>query len=143
MTVEEVKRNPLYRFTTRAIRNEFPFVKDFEVTQEDLDKYETIFLTLIIDAKEVIDTYGWKIYVWVFSDPQELRPFGGIFDVEFDEYKDKIRDKIEDIAWNMYFSDAVPEELKMGRRTISISGYKVLPIDKSEISPENIKFYSF
>jgi hypothetical protein len=143
MTVEEVKRNPLYRFTTRAIRNEFPFIKDFDVSQEDLDKYETIFLTLIIDAKEVIDTYGWQIYVWVFSDPQELRPFGGIFDVDFNEYKDKIRDKIEDIAWNMYFSDAVPEELKMGRRTISIAGYKVLPIDKSEVNSENIKFYSF
>jgi hypothetical protein len=140
MTVEEIKKNPLYRFTTRAIRNEFPFIKDFEVSQEDLDKYNTIFLIPIIDAKEVIDTYGWQIYVWVFSDPQELRPFGGIFDVDFDEYKDKIRNKIDDIAWNMYVSDAVPEELKMGKRTISISGYKVLPIDKSEVNPDNIKF---
>lgn len=143
MTVEEVKKNPLFRFTTREIRNEFPFIKDFEVDQEDLDKYETIFLTLVIDAKEVIDTYGWQIYGWVISSPEELRPFGGIFDVDFDEYKDKIRNKIEDICWNMYFSDIVPEELKMGKRTISISGYKVLPIDKSEINPENIKFYGY
>lgn len=140
MTVEELKQNILYKFTTRAIRQEFPFIKDFVIEQDDLDKYSTIFLTPVVDAKEVINIYGWKIYRWVFDSPEENRPFSSIFDVDFDEYNEKIRTPISEIIWNMQFNDDIPKEFKMEGRSISIMGYRVKPIDKSEINPEDITF---
>ena len=140
MTVEEVKKNVLYKFTTRAIRQEFPFIKDFVIKQDDLDKYSTIFLTPVIDAKEVIDTYGWKIFRWVFDDPEEDRPLGSIFEIEYDEYNDKIRTPISNIIWDMQFNDDIPREFKLDTRSFAVMSYRVKPIDKSEIDPENIKY---
>lgn len=141
MTIEELKKNPQFRFTIRALKLKFPFMKDFSIDEEDLNKYSTIFIRPIIDAKEVTETYGWKIFNWVFSEPMEVRPFGAIFDVDFDEYNEKIRKPIEDLVWSINHSEAVPEEFRLKGRTIVVMDYKVKPINKSEFDPENIQFY--
>lgn len=140
MTVEEVKKNMLYKFATRTLRQEFPFIKDFEIKQSDLDKYSTIFLTAIIDAKEAMDTYGWKIFKWVLTSPEEHRPFTSIFDIDYDEYNDKIRTPTSGIIWDLQFNDDIPKEFKLEGRTMTIMDYKIIPIDISEINPEDIRF---
>ena len=116
MTVSELKKHFFYKIMTKSIKLDFPFIKDFDVDQKELDTYNNIYLIPIIDIIEFMDKYNCKIYSWVLRLPEEKRSLTSIFDIDYDEYKQKISEPIRKTFWKLYFDTDIPNNLKINKR---------------------------
>ena len=121
-TVEELYDNYEFKVVRRAIMKEFPWIKNVTVTQDNLDRYNTIFLDFEVDLPRLLETYGWDAYrsaqrAWdenKYFHAMHLSLFG---DVSYEEAK-PITDGIEKLYRAVHESPALPKDLKVksGRR---------------------------
>ena len=115
-TPEDIYNVYAFKLLKKALKREFPWIKDVFVRQEDLDLYTTIFLNFEFDPNEFSETYGFPTKKWI----QEMIDEGKyldwsypnlINDMQYDEYKtvrDDIRRTIKDVSEN----PALPDEFK-------------------------------
>ena len=115
-TPEDIYNVYAFKLLKKALKREFPWIKDVFVRQEDLDLYTTIFLNFEFDPNEFSEAYGHETKAWI----QELIDEGFyldysypnlINDMQYDEYKtvrEDIRRTIKDVSEN----PALPDEFK-------------------------------
>jgi hypothetical protein len=140
MTVSELKNLYEYRLIEKYLKREFPFIIDFHVNQKDLDKFDyNIFINPIIDLIKVNEIYGWKVFWFVplIDRPDDdEKPFAGIFDISYDEYKKTIRDPINELIEEVVSLD-LPNQYKSGKN-FSIVNFIIYPPSVSKLTPEMI-----
>ena len=122
-TVEELYDNYEFKVVRRAIMKEFPWIKNVTVTQDNLDRYNTIFLDFEVDLPRLLETYGWEPYrsaqrAWdenKYFHAMHLSLFG---DVPYEAAKTAVTDDMEKLFQAIHDSPALPKDLKLktGRR---------------------------
>ena len=122
-TVEELYDNYEFKVVRRAIMKEFPWIKNVTVTQDNLDRYNTIFLDFEVDLPRLLETYGWEPYrsaqrAWdenKYFHAMHLSLFG---DVPYEAAKTAVTDDMEKLFVAIHDSPALPKDLKLktGRR---------------------------
>lgn len=122
-TVEELYDNYEFKVVRRAIMKEYPWIKNVTVTQDNLDKYNTIFLDFEVDLPRLLETYGWEPYrsaqrAWdenKYFHAMHLSLFG---DVPYEAAKTAVTDDMEKLFVAIHDSPALPKDLKLktGRR---------------------------
>ena len=128
-TPEDIYNVYAFKLIRKALKREFPWIKDIFVRQEDLDQYKTIFLNFDYDPNEFSKAYGHEIKEWVkeyidggfyldYSYPQLIN------DMTYEEYKsirDDMKRTIKDVAEN----PALPDEFKFGNRDIALGTWHI------------------
>ena len=121
-TVEELYDNYEFKVVKRAIMKEFPWIKNVTVTQDNLDRYSTIFLDFQVDLPQLLQTYDWPVYkgaqyAWdqgKYFHAMYLTLFG---DVSYETGRE-VTKEIESLFAAIHDSPALPKDLqlKKGRR---------------------------
>jgi len=128
-TQEEIYNNYEFKVVKRALMNQFPWIKDITVDQEQLDRYNIVFLNFDIDVTMLGEEYEWTLTPWVLRASKENKRYHGMYlglffqSVGYDETKHIIED-IEKTIKDINKSPALPSELKMkGDRRFSVGDF--------------------
>ena len=128
-TPEDIYNVYAFKLIKRALRREFPWIKDVFVRQEDLDLYTTIFLNFEFDPTEFSETYGFDTKPWI----QEMIDEGKyldwsypnlINDMDYEQYK-KVRDGIRRTIKDVSENPALPYEFKFDNRVIDLGTWHI------------------
>ena len=121
-TVEELYDNYEFKVVKRAIMKEFPWITNVTVTQDNLDRYNTIFLDFEVNLPRLLETYGWGPYRSAQRAWDENKYFNSMHlsllgDVQFEEAK-PVAEAIEKLYKSISQSPALPKDLRLntGRR---------------------------
>ena len=121
-TVEELYDNYEFKVVKRAIMKEFPWVTNVTVTQDDLDRYNTIFLDFEVDLPRLLETYGWEPYrsaqrAWDNNQYFHSMHLSLLGNVSYEEAR-PVSSEIERLYKAVSESPALPTDLslKKGRR---------------------------
>lgn len=132
MTKEELYDNYEFKVTKRTLMNEFPFIKDVYVEDDEaINKYEHyIWLTVDIDPYQMGQMYGLKVANFVTRALKRGEPYwapylstlmvGSVDDTW------PIRQALEKVMSGVHYSPALPSELKL-EKEMDISAYNVKP----------------
>lgn len=132
MTKEELYDNYEFKVTKRTLMNEFPFIKDVYVEDDEaINKYEHyIWLTVDIDPYQMGQMYGLKVTNFVTRALKRGEPYwapylstlmvGSVDDTW------PIRQALEKVMSGVHYSPALPSELKL-EKEMDISAYNVKP----------------
>ena len=132
MTPEELYDNYEYKVTVRALKREFPFIKDIRIKEDEINNYGLIFLNIVIDPFQMAQTYGYHVSNWVKNNIRRGETDSSITpSVFFDEpYVDviKVGDMVEELMSSIHNSKAIPDTMKLPRgRRLDYSQFVVDP----------------
>jgi hypothetical protein len=133
MTPEELYDNYEYKVTVKALKREFPFIKDIRIKEDQINKYGLIFLDIIIDPFEMAKTHGYNVSTWVKNNIKKGETDSAITpSVFFDEpYSQviKVGDMITELMDNIHHSKAIPDTMKLPRgRRLDYTSFVVDPV---------------
>ena len=116
-TVDELYDNYEFKVVKRALMKEFPWITNVTVTQDNLDRYNLIFLDLEIDLPRLLETYEWSPYMGAQMAWDKNKYFHGMYlslfgDVQFLEAKEVVYD-IERLFDAVHDSPALPKDLRL------------------------------
>jgi len=130
MTVEKLYDNYEFKVLKRIIMKKFPWIKNVYVKQDELDRYELIFLHFEIDPEEAAKAYGFKLADYImkrWKRPEEYdTPFLSLLSTEFslDDHNEKVAEPLLKTFREVHDSPALPEELKLPDfRKLYIGGF--------------------
>ena len=132
MTKEELYDNYEFKVTKRTLMNEFPFIKDVYVEDDEaINKYEHyIWLTVDIDPYQMGQMYGLKVAHFVTRALKRGEPYWApylsILMVGGMEETYPIAQAMEKLMEGVHYSPALPSELKLPKQ-LEISGHMVKP----------------
>jgi len=133
MTYEELIDNYEFKVGRRILIREYPWIKDVVVkTPEDVNRYNLIFVDIIIDPFELAQEKGWRLANYIvrsiergddFWSPYLSTYFTGIGD----EAREMVRG-MEETLENLHKSPAIPQEMRLpGHRKLNIGSWFVQP----------------
>jgi hypothetical protein len=135
MTYEELIDNYEFKVSKKMLMREYPWIKDVQYKNpNDINKYNLIFIDLVVDPYELAEEYGWDV-VWYIN--RRVRdgdfPNYAYLSILFDGPKSTegakdLQNQIEKDLHSIHKSAAIPQELKLpdGRR-LTIGGIYVDP----------------
>ena len=134
MTREEFESNYEYKVTKKALMQEFPFIKDVYVKDdEDINKWSnTIYLDIIIDPFSLAHQYGFRVWepvvIALRRGENYWSSFISIFIRDDDRVKlaSPINKAMEELMEGIHRSPAIPQELKLGKR-LMIGSFTATP----------------
>jgi hypothetical protein len=138
MTYEELIDNYEFKVSKKMLMREYPWIKDVQYKNpNDINKYNLIFIDLVVDPYELAEEYGWDV-VWYIN--RRVRdgdfPNYAYLSILFDGPKSTegakdLQNQIEKDLHSIHRSAAIPQELKLpdGRR-LTIGGVYVDPNTK-------------
>ena len=119
ITPEELYDNYEYKVTVKALKREFPFIKDVRVKEDEINKYGLIFLQIVIDPFQLAQTYGYHVSNWVKNQLRRGEILSGVSpSLFFDEsYSEVVRvgDMITELMDSVHHSKAIPDTMKLPR----------------------------
>ena len=132
MTPEELYDNYEYKVTVKALKREFPFIKDVRVNEDEINKYGLIFLEIVMDPFDMAKTYGYNVSNWVKNNIRKGETDSAITpSVFFDEpYVDviKVGDMVTELMDDIHNSKAIPDTMKLPRgRRLDYTSFVVDP----------------
>ena len=133
MTYEELIDNYEFKVGRRILVREYPWIKDVVVkTPEDVNRYNLIFVDIIIDPFELAQEKGWRLANYIvrsiergddFWSPYLSTYFTGIGD----EARDMVR-RMEQTLEDLHKSPAIPQEMRLpGHRKLNIGSWYTQP----------------
>lgn len=140
VTPNEVENNYEFKLMKKVLRQEFPWIKDVLVpNDEDINKYNLIFLQLVIDPFMLQQEVGLPLERWIkryLSDPLHTntnRPYAYIsayISTMFNGDRDITRDLHDDVEKTMRSvgrSAAIPHDLKLRKGRAFSPGEYIIP----------------
>jgi len=133
MSGDELRNNYEYKVVRRALMKQYPWIKDVTFDEEDLNKYNLIFLNLIVYPAEMGESYGFEMNPWIKSRVQRGEKYYGtypslIFNITFEQGKDEVTIPIDDMIREIHNSPALPEDLRLPRgRQFQVGSYIINP----------------
>jgi hypothetical protein len=137
---EELYRNYEYKVTVKALKREFPFIKDVRIDEEKINVYGLIFIDIYIDPYEMAKIYNLTPNDYIISSIMRGEGYFNIPVVTpsifFKEgYADitPITNSIDRLIDDVHDSNAIPMTMKMYHgRKLAVGGYVVIPEYVSE-----------
>ena len=117
LTPEQVRSSVEYKATERAMKAEFPWIKKIQVRDDEVNKYNLIFLDIYVDPFIMRNYTGALIFSWVISTLKSNRDFRGVgfstlLEMTYEESK-QIEDKMEELMRQIHNSPVIPPHLKL------------------------------
>jgi hypothetical protein len=135
ITPEELYDNYEYKVTLKALKREFPFIKDVRIDEDKINRYGLIFIELYIDPYQMANIYSLTPSEFIMSSIMKGEDYfnGPVFSptIYFKEgllQVKPITEAIDRLIEDVHKSNAIPSTMKMfhGRR-LSVGGYIVIP----------------
>jgi len=137
---ENLYNNYEYKVTVKALKREFPFIKDVRINEDQINKYGLIFLEMYIDPYQMAKMYDLTPSEYIMSSIMKGEDYfnGPVINpsIYFKESYENIRhitDGIDRLIKEVHESNAIPMTMKMFHgRGLSSGGYVVIPEYVSE-----------
>ena len=138
ITYEELMDNYEFKVSKKMLMREYPWIKDVTYKNpEDINKYNLIFIDIVVDPYELAEEYGWNV-IWYIN--RRVRdgdfPNYAYLSIMFDgtastEGAKNIQNQLERDLLSIHRSAAIPRELKLPEdRRLVIGGVYVDPNSK-------------
>ena len=132
---QDLYRNYEYKVTVKALKREFPFIKDVRLDEEKINKYGLIFVDIYIDPYEMAKIYNLTPSESIISSIMRGEDYfnGPVVtpSIYFKEgYADisPITNAIDRLIDDVHDSNAIPMTMKMYHgRKLAVGGYVVIP----------------
>jgi len=138
ITYEELMDNYEFKVSKKILMREYPWIKDVVYKNpNDINKYNLIFIDLVVDPYELAEEYGWDV-IW-YIDRRVAHgefPNYSYLSILFDGPKSTdgakdLQNQIEMDLLSIHRSAAIPQELKLPEdRRLVIGGVYVDPNTK-------------
>ena len=118
MTPDELRNNYEFKVVRRGLIKEYPWIKDVDFNEEDLNKYNLIFLDIVVDPVEMAEAYGYELTPWVITSLKNNYRYTGnypslLFNISYEDGKDEIIDPINRMINGIHISPALPDDLRL------------------------------
>lgn len=130
-TPEEINDNYEFKVVKKALMREFPWIKNVTVDENNLPKYNLIFLDFDIDPIKLGEEMGWELTPWVKRAYDEGKEYKAIYlslfynGVGYDETKD-LTDDMTELMRSVGKSPAFPPDLRIkGDRKFSVGEFYI------------------
>jgi hypothetical protein len=135
ITPEELYDNYEYKVTVKALKREFPFIKDVRIDEEKINKYGLIFIVLYIDPYQMAKIYNLTPSPYIIGSIMKGEDYfiGPVItpSVYFKEERPQVRpitDAVDTLIDEVHDSKAIPTTMKMPQgRKLAVEGYMVVP----------------
>lgn len=135
ITPEELYDNYEYKVTVKALKREFPFIKDVRIDEEKINKYGLIFIVLYIDPYQMAKIYNLTPSPYIIGSIMKGEEYfiGPVItpSVYFKEERPQVRpitDAVDTLIDEVHDSKAIPTTMKMPQgRKLAVEGYMVVP----------------
>lgn len=127
ITPENIYDIYVFKLIKRALKKEYPWIKDVFIKQQDLDKYGTIFLNFDFDPEEFAQAYDIEVNSFFDEFIQNGKYLDLSFpnligDMVYEEWKD-IRDDIRRLIETVSKNPTIPDEFKIRGRGIDLGSW--------------------
>jgi len=137
---EELYSNYEYKVTVKALKREFPFIKDVRIDEDNINRYGLIFIEIYIDPYQMAKIYNLTPSEFIMSSIMKGEDyFNGpvitpsIYFKEEQPVVKPITEAIDTLINEVHDSKAIPSTMKMFHgRKIAVGGYVVIPEYVSE-----------
>jgi hypothetical protein len=137
---ENLYSNYEYKVTVKALKREFPFIKDVRINEEQINRYGLIFIEIYIDPYEMAKMYDLTPSEYIMSSIMKGEDyFNGpvvtpsIYFKEGYAEMSPITNAIDKLIDEVHDSNAIPMTMKMFHgRKLAVGGYVVIPEYVSE-----------
>ena len=132
---EELYSNYEYKVTVKALKREFPFIKDVRIDEDNINRYGLIFIEIYIDPYQMAKIYNLTPSEFIMSSIMKGEDyFNGpvitpsIYFKEEQPVVKPITEAIDTLIDDVHKSNAIPSTMKMFHgRKIAVGGYVVIP----------------
>jgi len=141
MTLQELENNYEFKVAKRLLKKEYPWIKDVGIrVPEELNKWNLIFLDVVIDPYELGRQEGWTVTRYlrrrIEDDGEYWTPYLSILydNVSWDDAR-PLQDEINKTVESIHTSPALPVDLRLpGSRKFQIGTWVAFP---TTITPED------
>jgi hypothetical protein len=133
LTYEELIDNYEFKVGRRILIREYPWIKDVVVkTPEDVNRYNLIFVDVIIDPFELAQEKGWRLANYIVRSIERGDDFWSPYlSTYFTGIGDEARDMVqgmEKTLEDLHKSPAIPQEMRLpGHRKLNIGSWYTEP----------------
>ena len=135
ITPEELYDNYEYKVTVKALKREFPFIKDVRIDEEKINKYGLIFIVLYIDPYQMAKIYNLTPSEFIMSSIMKGEDYfiGPVItpSIYFKEERPQVKhitEAVDTLIDEVHDSKAIPTTMKMFHgRKLAVEGYMVVP----------------
>ena len=131
MTLDQLYDNYQYKVIKTALMREDPWIKDVWVNEDDLNKYNLIFLNIEIDPVMLGEERGWTMAPWIEKAHKNGKNYNSMYfslfydNVDRDNTRD-LQNELSVLANSVGKSPAFPKDLLLpGNRTFTIGDIQV------------------
>jgi len=134
LTYEELLDNYEFKVGKRILTREYPWIKDVVVKNpEDVNRYNLIFVDVIINPFELSEEKGWRLASYVVRSIDNGTDFWSPYLSTY--YTGEVRDEAMDLVRGMektledlHKSPAIPQEMRLpGHRKLNIGSWFTQP----------------
>ena len=133
MTYEELLDNYEFKVGRRILIREYPWIKDVILKDpEDVNKYNLIFVDVIINPFELAQEKGWRLASYVVRSIERGDYFWSPYLTTYftdigEEGRDMVR-RMEKTLEDLHKSPAIPLEMRLpGHRKLNIGSWYTQP----------------
>jgi hypothetical protein len=133
LTYEELLDNYEFKVGKRILTREYPWIKDVVVkTPEDVNRYNLIFVDVIINPFELAQEKGWRLASYVVKSIERgdnfWAPYLSTFFTNMGEEARELVQSMEKILEDLHKSPAIPQEMRLpGHRRLNIGSWYTQP----------------
>jgi len=140
MTYEQLIDNYEFKIAKKMLLREYPWIGDVVINEDEINKWNLIFLDVVIDPYELGRQMGWTPTRYlrrrIEEDGEYWSPYISTFykDVTWDDAR-PLQDGINKSLESIHTSPALPSELRLpGTRKFQIGSWYAYP---TSITPED------
>ena len=140
MTYEQLIDNYEYKIAKKMLLREYPWIKDVVIREDEINKYNLIFLDITIDPYELGRQEDWTVTRFLERSINEQgeywSPYLSMFykDVSWEDAK-PLQDGINKSLESIHTSPALPTDLRLpGTRKFQVGSWYAYP---TSITPED------
>ena len=140
MTYEELLDNYEYKIAKKMLTREYPWIKDVTIREDEINKWNLIFLDITIDPYELGRQEGWTVARYlersIRDNGEYWSPYLSTFysDVSWEDAR-PLQDSINKSLESIHTSPALPTDLRLpGTRKFQVVSWYAYP---TSITPED------
>ena len=118
MTYDELLNNYEFKIAKKMLMREYPWIKDVKIKEDEINKWNLIFLDVTIDPFELGRQYDWTVMPYVkrniMDDGEYWSPYLSTFysNASFLDAK-PLQEEIDKALESIHTSPALPTELRL------------------------------
>jgi hypothetical protein len=140
MTYDELMDNYEFKIAKKMLLREFPWIKDVTIKEDEINKWNIIFLDVTIDPYELGREKGWTVTRYlrrrIEDDGEYWSPYLSTYydNAKYEDTK-PLQEEIDKVLSSIHTSPALPMDLRLpGSRKFNVGAWYAYP---TTITPED------